>query len=1204
MTRVSAFRGTWQPNRRPYVVLTPDAYVSIQGETHVIACGECRREININKYLTGISTEASVDSAPGSATISLSVPDTDINDFYIEGELVIISMMEIEIFAKGYYTIGGTPQYYRIFWGMVNTVTKSWSNGVTSISIQCSDILRWWELTNFATNTAWIDQAKTQSGVSFWGNHFAGMNPYTVMIALARDAMGDFSITQGSFLSFRPEDGANQQVIGQYAKDIMAYWQLKFGNIWNSLVLYGSSGQAYTMSGLPGNVSPLDISRKIFEEEEVNLNLNKATGLFKVNPNEIAAFKKELSAAPGVNFFQTDSQTKLQIAQTCKEQAGGYEFYCDTTGDIVFKPPFYNLNVLPNKPVSWIQDFEIIDDSITETERDVYTHVTSHGNAFGGVMDWGLNSDITTPRTGVIDWHLLKRYGWRRIDVQIEWAGDAKKLFFHLLDHIDKINSNRVNGTITIPMRPEIRMGFPVWIPKYDSFFYIRGVSHQFSPGGTATTSLTLSSKRSKFIAPKNIGRILRSKSTTQTTNNPTTGKKQTRNEFTYDISFPSNVAETIGYSSTGQSAGFGGPAVLRNPKTGKILGFPKAVMVYRDSLSGQTLARIIESSGSTKAHQPKTQDKKKPEGPENTYNQKTGDILAHIYQNGKNEVIDRLRLNRYEAGMTNSGLYDYAHDVHGDFQEFSIIPVDRISWGSGSGMEEQATLTGDAAARDLSDKKSELLSLQQQEKDALKEWKTVSAEMNQTARDLTAAKKKTKVVNNQLPPEVSQLQVSYTLSKSTVLSAKTKLDEIRASIRKLSADIKTPKKLTSINVMVRPVSDEFGFEVIGHYRYGRGAYVDRGGVQLPEPGEVSQNPQTSVNKLNIQFAAQGGLLTDNPVDNNLGPESPSFAVAFEQMVPDDYVTGASFKGANYSENQTPENINPTGQQTYTDSINNKITSTGKAVFAEADAVRRAITLAELSPTMNNGLDRVFENRCSCSLGKTSWLTILPQSLISQVLGQISSVKVDSDAGAIEQGAAAELGIDYTHDQQTNDQTVGVATNAGDFSVEAVGGFFGVLRTYLINKFNTEYQSNIERERYDRSGGRNVSRPGEEQDNILGDPQSALFQRAAMGDPAALQQMQGEANFNFGRTTQASKELSNTFKKGGPFDKLGANLADLPGSIYDASKRSPVSVTTGPSQATAKPGTQPQYQPPGRIPKVGETINPGLSPNTPTFGSS
>ena len=91
--RVSAFKGNYQPNKRPYVTLTPDVFVVIQGETSVIGCGECRKEINLNDYVTGISTEASIDSSPGSATINLSIPDTDVNDFYVDGQIVIIPMM-------------------------------------------------------------------------------------------------------------------------------------------------------------------------------------------------------------------------------------------------------------------------------------------------------------------------------------------------------------------------------------------------------------------------------------------------------------------------------------------------------------------------------------------------------------------------------------------------------------------------------------------------------------------------------------------------------------------------------------------------------------------------------------------------------------------------------------------------------------------------------------------------------------------------------------------------------------------------------------------------------------------------------------------------------------------------------------------------------------------------------------------------------
>jgi len=196
MSRVSAFRGTWEPNRRPYITLTPDVWVAIQGETSVIACGECKKRLQINRYVTGISTEASVDSPPGSATVNLSIPDTDITEFYAENEFVIIPMMEVEIFAKGYYTVGGYPQYYRIFWGLVQTVSKSWSNGVTSITLNCQDILRWWQLTNVITNPAFLDIPKSQAGqYQLYGNKFAGSNPYTVIIMLAKEAMGDFSIT-------------------------------------------------------------------------------------------------------------------------------------------------------------------------------------------------------------------------------------------------------------------------------------------------------------------------------------------------------------------------------------------------------------------------------------------------------------------------------------------------------------------------------------------------------------------------------------------------------------------------------------------------------------------------------------------------------------------------------------------------------------------------------------------------------------------------------------------------------------------------------------------------------------------------------------------------------------------------------------------------------------------------------------------------
>jgi hypothetical protein len=1200
MTRVSAFRGTWTPNARPFVSLTPDVYVAIQGETNVIACGECSRKIDLNRYITAVNTEADVDSpAQGSATITLSVPDTDVNEFYVDGRLVIMSMMEVEVFAKGYYNIGGVPQYYRTFWGLVSSVTKSWSNGVTTINLACRDILRWWELTNFNNNPAFLDASKSQSGLQLFGNFFANMNPYTVMITLARDAMGDFSITDGSFLAYRPEYGAEQPVTAQYAKDIMAYWQLKFGNIWNSLVMYGTSGQAYSFSGLSGNVSPLQISQQLFEQEARNLSANPATALFKVNPFQNVVWKQELSKAAQINFFQTESQTKLEIAVTARDQAGGFEFYCDPTGDIVFKPPFYNMNTLPNKPVSWIQDFEIMDDSISDNEQDVYTHVTSHGDAFSnGSMDYGLNSDITTPRTGVIDFHLLKRYGWRRLDVQVNWAADAKKLFFHLLDQIDKINSKRESGTITIPMRPELKIGFPVWIPRYDAFFYVSSISHGFSVGGQATSTLTLKAKRQKFIAPKNIGTI---KSTS---------------EKTYSVSFPSDVGQTTSLTETGQTADYGGPMVLRNPKTGALLGYPNAVMVYRQTLDGVTLQRVLQQSGSTKGAKPKTQDKQKPSGPNFSYNQISGNLLADLASSRRAEIVDRLRLNRYEAGMTNAGVYDYAHDASGNFLEFAVVPADKITWDSKDSSPE-----GDAAVGNKERQESlasDLKDLQGQRTAAIAAAKAAKAASLTADQALAAFSKKNPPQGNELSAAASQLTNQVTLLKEAAAAAAANLTNIQNQIKVKTAESQSIRKLTPISIMIRPVSDEFGFEVIGHYRYGRGTFIDRGQVQLPNPDERNANPSTSVNKLDIQFAPVGGLLTDNPVQGNLGPQSANYGEMFERMSPDDYVTGASFKGSNYAPDATVQQLSLVGQSTYTDSINNARTKAGVAVFAEADAVRRAQTLAELSPTVKGGLSTVGYNDCTCVLGKTTWLSILPLNIVRQLLGPVLSTPagISGDAatalseGAPSEGEIASSGISGVVGakavSEADSQLLTNAVVGNGFTLDSPGGFFNVLNKFLTDKFTRDYDSNAQRESYDKNGGKTVVRPNEgtESDNLVSDPQSALFGRAAQGDPAALRSLQGQANFNFGRTKQADAEFNASFTNAK--QQLGSAISDLPGSIWDSSKGglvnagtvgiSGTSVGSGPSRGP-QPGVQPQFQPPGVSPKIGQTINPGQPPD-------
>ena len=145
-----------------------------------------------------------------------------------------------------------------------------------------------------------------------------------------------------------------------------------------------------------------------------NGGLKAAQLVFDPSDPGVTAFRTQFSSAGEVEFWQSDFQSKLEIANSCK-QAVGFEFFMDVTGDIVFKPPFFNLDILSNKPISWIQPIDIIDYDITDSESGVITQLVIQGN-FGGNIDYGFGPE-TTPFTSVTDYHLLRKYGWRSRDL-------------------------------------------------------------------------------------------------------------------------------------------------------------------------------------------------------------------------------------------------------------------------------------------------------------------------------------------------------------------------------------------------------------------------------------------------------------------------------------------------------------------------------------------------------------------------------------------------------------------------------------------------------------------------------------------------------------------------------------------------------------------------------------------------------------------
>src|SRR5262249_46800416 len=147
----------------------------------------------------------------------------------------------------------------------------------------------------------------------------------------------------------------------------------------SNLMLYGVNGVAVRGDSLyeayhHGKKGTLG---KPFASSAVRMaNGGKDGGQMVFDPTDpnVVAFRTQFQNAGQVNFWQSEYQTKLELANAAKE-AIGFEFYMDVDGSIVFKPPFYNLDVLPNKPVSWIQDIDIIDFDVSSSESEVITQV-------------------------------------------------------------------------------------------------------------------------------------------------------------------------------------------------------------------------------------------------------------------------------------------------------------------------------------------------------------------------------------------------------------------------------------------------------------------------------------------------------------------------------------------------------------------------------------------------------------------------------------------------------------------------------------------------------------------------------------------------------------------------------------------------------------------------------------------------------------
>jgi len=161
------------------------------------------------------------------------------------------------------------------------------------------------------------------------------------------------------------------------------------------------------------------------------------------------------------------------------------ECYADGDGRIWFHPVRAYLSV--EDPVYIIHPEETVAWAFTFSDREIVTWAHVRGeyqfNALPGDFLYG-------QMVGDVD--LVKRFGIRSIQVansNIKTHRAAKTFARSLMK---RANANKVTGTVTIILRPEVQLARNVFIPWLNVIGYVSHIDHNVQWGRTAITTLSL----------------------------------------------------------------------------------------------------------------------------------------------------------------------------------------------------------------------------------------------------------------------------------------------------------------------------------------------------------------------------------------------------------------------------------------------------------------------------------------------------------------------------------------------------------------------------------------------------------------------------------------------------------------------------------------------------------------------------------------
>ena len=449
--------------------------------------------------------------------------------------------------------------YYQVFNGVITEVSHGFSGGFYSVSMSASDFLHFWQYQSINTNpSAFGSKADgNKTNINFTGHSYTRKNPFSVVHELFSSGHGDAGGHEWVLSDFANIGIKSDLFQASFWEVTGYYWQQRFQQPMGKLKMYGTDGRLFNSfeqfllssdligtgeanrssdswaalenkntddkrlggidnymdslltvlrhsSSKDGEVTKQQYafpSSSLFYVENTTWGVDTAkdTGSRGYNVAGVTAFALDINSLGQVNLFESQMQTKMDIASQVSLEIG-FEFFIDFNGDYVFKPPFYNLDTSDSR-VYVVKDIDLISFNSSEKEAEC-TVMKGTGGYFSNMAS--LFGKEFENRGMFVDWKGVAKYGWREASFETTFLNDPKSIYYAAMNRMALANKDVQSGDCSIPLRPEMKLGFPVYIEPFDVFYYVTGISHTFGYGSDCTTSLTLTAKRAKFFPPMN----------------------------------------------------------------------------------------------------------------------------------------------------------------------------------------------------------------------------------------------------------------------------------------------------------------------------------------------------------------------------------------------------------------------------------------------------------------------------------------------------------------------------------------------------------------------------------------------------------------------------------------------------------------------------------------------------------------------------